>query len=295
MVDRQEVIDGFLWFYQDIYFTDPDGDAAAMTYDMTSSSLTYPLNLTDDPIEASAEQQKGEALFTVSGRCWQKVELAFESRIRDGAGNLSEPVLFSMSCTIPPAVDTRSLLVSGLSTALPIALLLLLGFWLLFRRRPAERLPALRSMMLIFFLFMLLRFLQLVAHEGGHSLYLLVGGVPATLYIHPFTFAGYSRPIINSSIWKDILGSATALPIGLLIFILFWKRRSLTLLPLVMLFPYIALNDGFNVMGIAGDFQNLVRSTGLPAAPFIILGGLIAGIGIISLLSLFPSPAWTRR
>jgi hypothetical protein len=38
--------------------------------------------------------------------------------------------------------------ISGLSMALPIALVLLLGFVLLFRKRPAERLLALRSMVL---------------------------------------------------------------------------------------------------------------------------------------------------
>ena len=144
-------------------------------------------------------------------------------------------------------------------------------------------------MVLIFFLFMALRFLHLVAHEGGHSLTYLLRGVPVTVYTHPFFFRGFSRPIItDSSIWKDVLGSATALPVGLLISILFWRRRSLALLPWVMLFPYIALNDGFNVMGITDDFRNLVLSTGLPAAPFLILGALIFGIGIISLLSLFP-------
>src|SRR5512136_1857371 len=46
--ERQEIKDGFLWIYQDIYFSDPDGDAAAMTYQQVSSSLTYPLNFTDD-------------------------------------------------------------------------------------------------------------------------------------------------------------------------------------------------------------------------------------------------------
>jgi hypothetical protein len=144
-------------------------------------------------------------------------------------------------------------------------------------------------MILIFFLFMVLHFLYLILHEGGHSLYLLVRGVPITLYVHPFMFSGFSRPIIDSSIWKDILGSATAFPLGLLISLPFWKRRSLALLPLVMLFPYVALMDGINVMGImGGDFVNMVQSTGLPAAPFIILGALIVCIGLISLLSLFP-------
>jgi hypothetical protein len=289
VVEREQVVDGFLWIYQDIYFMDPDGDASTMTYVITSSSLTYLLNRPDKPIEASAGEQKIEALFTVSEGCGQKEELAFESRIRDQAGNLSEPVLFSMSCTAPQPLDTKPFLISGLSTALPIGLVLLLGFWLLFRKHPAERLPALRSIILIFFLFMLLRFLYIVLHEGGHSLYLLVNGVPIMLYVHPFFLSGFSRPLIDSSIWKDILGSATAFPVGLLISLLFWKRRSLALLPWVMLFPYIALNDGINVMGImGGDFRNLVQSTGLPAALFLILGALIVCIGLISLFSLFP-------
>jgi len=190
MVKREQVSDGYLWFNHDVYFLDPDGDAAAMTYVITSSSLTYTPDFKDTPIEASAEQQRVEVLFTETIACWQKMELAYEGRIRDRAGNLSEPVLFTISCTAPQPLDTRPLLISGLSTALPIGLVLLLGFWLLFRKRLAERLPALRSMILIFFLFMLLRLLQLVIHEGGHSLYPLVRGVPITLYVHPFFLGG---------------------------------------------------------------------------------------------------------
>lgn len=70
-----------------------------------------------------------------------------------------------MICTTPPAVDTQPVLVSGLLTALPIALLLGLGFWLLFRKRPEERLPALRATLLLFCLFLLLRLVQLVLHN----------------------------------------------------------------------------------------------------------------------------------
>lgn len=287
--DRKQVIDGSLWFFQDIYFMDADGDAEAITYRLTSTSLTYPPEFTDDPIEAPAEEQKVEALFTMPAKCWQKLELSFESRIRDRAGNLSEPVLFNMSCDTAPAIDTRSLLLAGLSTALPIALVLLLGFWLLFRKSPEERLPALRSMTLIFFLFMQLRFFHLVIHEGGHAIYPILNGAPTTLYVHPFFFRGFSRPLIfGSGIWKDILGSAAAIPVGLLIFALFWRRRSVALLPLVMLFPFIAMTDGINVMGIQDDFRNLIQSTGLPAAPFFIAGGLIFCTGLLSMLSLFP-------
>jgi hypothetical protein len=73
VVEREEVIDGYLWHFQDMYFTDPDGDAAAMTYVVTSSSLVYPLDLKDEPIEASAAEQKVEALFTQPAECWQKI------------------------------------------------------------------------------------------------------------------------------------------------------------------------------------------------------------------------------
>jgi hypothetical protein len=288
VVEREEVIDGFLYVYDDIYFTDPDGDAVAMTYTPVSSTLPYRLNLTDDPIVAAAEEQKGEALFTVAGRCWQKLELTFESRIVDQAGNRSEPVLFTLSCTAPQPLDTTPYLVAGLRMALPIALILLLGFWLLFRKRPSERLPALRSMLLMLCLLLLVKFVQLILHEGGHALYLLVRGIPITLYVHPFDFAGYSRPMIDASVWSHLLGSATAIPAAMLISLPFWKRRSLALLPPVMLFPYVALNDGMNVMGFGGDFWNLVQVTGMSAIPFLILGGLLVLVGIISWLAILP-------
>jgi hypothetical protein len=289
VAQREAVIDGFEWIYQDLYYTDADGDATAMTYALTASSLTYPLNFTDDPLEASADEQKSEALFTVTGRCWQKVALVFESRIRDAAGNLSEPVSFQMLCTTPPAVDTRPLLINGLLTALPLALLLGLGFWLLFRKQPGERLPVLRATLLLFCLLLLVKLVQLVLHEGGHSLYLVFRGIPFTLYVHPFLLSGYSRPIIDNSIWKDILGSLTALPLSLLISLPFWKRRSTALLPLVMLFPYVAaLNDGFNVAGIMGDFRNLVQTNGLSPIPFLILGTLIILVGLATLFAVFP-------
>ena len=289
VVEREQVIDGFQYVYDDIYFTDPDGDAIAMTYNLVSSTLPYRLNLTDDPIEASREEQKGEALFAVAGRCWQKLELAFESRIVDQAGNRSEPVLFTLSCSAPEPLDITPYLSTGLRTALPTALFLLLGFWLLFRKRPSERPPALRSMLLMLCLILLVKFLQLILHEGGHSLYLLVRGVPITLYVHPFAFSGFYRPMLDySAIWTHVLGSAIAIPAALLISLPFWRRRSLALLPLVMLFPFVALNDGMNVMGFGGDFRNLVQVTGMSAIPFLILGGLIVVVGIISWLAVLP-------
>jgi len=91
-----------------------------------------------------------------------------------------------------------------------------------------------------------------------------------------------------SAIWTHILGSAIAIPAAMLISLPFWKRRSLALLPLVMLFPFVALNDGMNVMGFGGDFRNLVQVTGMSAIPFQVLGALLIGVGMISFLSLLP-------
>ena len=71
---------------------------------------------------------------------------------------------FHLPCPAPIALDATPFLVAGLVTAAGIGLLLLLGFWLLFRQRPAERLPALRSTLL----FMFVRFVQLIAHWRKH-------------------------------------------------------------------------------------------------------------------------------
>lgn len=289
VVEREDVVDGFLFHYEDIYFSDPDGDAAAVTYQLISSTQATPPHFSDDPIESTPAEQKAEALFTVGGMCWMKMELVFESRIRDLAGNLSEPVPFHLSCQAPQPVDTRQFLRSGFTIAIPIALILGFGFWLMFRKNPAGRIPALRSTLLMACLFMLLRFMQLILHEGGHSLYLLVNGIPAMVYAHPFTFSGYSRPILDNSIWTNVLGSLTAIPISLLISLLFWKQRSLALLPLVMLFPYAAtMHEGINLMGITGDFLNLTLSTGMPRLLFFIPGVVIVLAGMISLFALLP-------
>jgi len=90
----------------------------------------------------------------------------------------------------------------------------------------------------------------------------------------------------HSSPWP--LADALAIPAAVLISQPFWRRRSLALLPVVMLFPYVALNDGMNVMGFDGDFWNLVQVTGMSAIPFLVLGGLIAIVGIVSWLAILP-------
>jgi hypothetical protein len=285
--ERQETRNGFLVYYRDLYFNDPDGDADYISLEETSSSLPYPSEISGGELDVPAQEQKTGAMIPIHWICDQKMNIVLEIRISDRLGNASEPVNLTFSCTTPPVVDTQSFLVKGLSAAIPVALILLLGFWLLFRKHPSERLPALRSMLLLFCLLLLFRFVHLALHEGGHCLYPVSSGIPFTLYVHPFLILGYCRPAINN-IWKDILGSMTALPLAALISLPFWKRRSLALLPLVMLFPYVASLDGANVLGLEGDFRNLVQTNGLSPVPFYVLGGLIIAVGLVFLFALFP-------
>jgi hypothetical protein len=286
---RQEIINGSAVLFEDIHFLDPEGDVVAATYQVTSFSPGFSLVFADALVDVPVEQQKAGAIFTEVTGCWQRLELVYQVRLQDQAGNLSEPVQVSLSCTTPPQVDSAALLSSGLIVLLPAGVVLLLVFLFLFRRLPGERLPALRSTLMFVLIFMTVYFFQGVLHEGGHSLFLLGGGIPVTLYVHPFFFSGFSRPIIPASgALYDILGSVTSLLLSLAVSFSVWKRRSPALLPFVFLFPYSALGDGFNVMGFMGDFQNVVQKTGLPAILFLLPGALIFCIGILSFLSLLP-------
>jgi hypothetical protein len=187
-----------------------------------------------------------------------------------------------------PRAYTIPIPTKGLGIGLGLGLVFLVGFWLFFRHRPIERLSALQSMLLLACLFFPLRFMGLILHEGGHALYQLVRGFSVTLYVHPFAFAGYSRPMADFSVWTHISGSAVAIPAALLISLPFWKRRSRSNLPFLMLFPWVAINDGMYMLQRQGDFHNLMQVTGLPGIVLIGVGALIAGIGLILFHSLLP-------
>jgi hypothetical protein len=72
-------------------------------------------------------------------------------------------------------------------------------------------------------------------------------------YVHPFDFTGYVRPI---QFWNNTLGHAAghffALVASFTLFILLWRRRSASNLPLVMLFPLAAIFAGI------GGFEDML-------------------------------------
>lgn len=136
VAQRTETENGNVTVYEDFTFTDAAGDAAIGAIKLISS--TVPMNVMDDVITASADEQKGEALVTSvwgCGKTSSQSRFAIEYRILDQAGNLSEPVTRSLVCP-GGASSISSLLIIGIVAGLG---LLLAAAWLLVGRRRASR------------------------------------------------------------------------------------------------------------------------------------------------------------
>ena len=285
--ERQATKEGKLIYYRDVYYSDAAGDAVFVKAELISGKLKGDQKVNGGSIETPADEQKHEAMVPATWVCHQQETFVLKVRIVDRAGNTSEPSLLTFPCPAPQ-LNTKPFLNTGLLMGFGLVLVLLVGFWLLFRQHPGERLPALRSTLLLFCLLFPLKFMLLILHEGGHALYNLVRGALIILYVHPFAFDGFSRPTIDNSIWTHVLGLAVATPAALLISLPFWKRRSLANLPLAMLFPWVVAADGLYCMLLQGDSRNLVQVTGLPGSIFIALGVLAVVSGYFLLFSLFP-------
>jgi uncharacterized membrane protein YozB (DUF420 family) len=171
---------------------------------------------------------------------------------------------------------------------LVIGAVLLAGLWLYIRKHPAERTPTILSSLLLLCTLFPMYFIGSILHEGGHALTgLIVAGTFKTLYIHPFSFSGFSRPFIDNA-WFHAGGYSMALLVSFVISTLFWKQRSIPNLPFVMLFPCLAFSYGIYMPLLNGDIANILGLTGLPANLFIVLGLGLFCVGLLSLLSLFP-------
>jgi hypothetical protein len=136
-----------------------------------------------------------------------------------------------------------------------------------------------------------LRFLILLFHEGGHVLPDLIdGNVTNILYVHPFTFSGFAGLGFQYRVITYAAGPVMAVLVPLLIFILLWKHRSAALLPLIMVFPWSAMEVGINLVQIAqtGDYHNIIHLTGLSEAVLVIPCLVVFVIGCFYFLSLMP-------
>jgi hypothetical protein len=155
---------------------------------------------------------------------------------------------------------------------------------------PPARASILRSTLLLFLLAFPVYFMFLVFHEGGHALHTLALGGPVSIfYVHPFPMAGYALPPVDwHNVWFHAAGPALVLLVSLFIFILCWKRRSVSLLPLVMFFPWTAIGQGLVILMVMDDFNNIVQLTGLSPIIFQVTGLILVVAGIFLFISLFP-------
>ncbi len=292
-VERESVEDGVRYFYKDVYFRDAQGDATRLVNKLvgTDPEGGIFLHLDDDVITAPASQQAQEALVSTRYGCpgssVDPFDFTVEDRVLDAAGSFSEPVIFTIACPAASVPDLLPFTTGGLIVGL--GLVLAVGLYL--RARPSQGQPLLLSAVLLLSTLMTVGFAQMVLHEGGHALMDLpsLAGRDMRLYVHPFMFSGYSRPMYE---WNNTLAHAAGAIVGmlgaLLISIPFWKRRSVPLLAVVMLLPWAVIGNGGYIASLEGDFHNILQLTGLPPALFISVGVALAALGVLMLFTLLP-------
>jgi hypothetical protein len=131
-------------------------------------------------------------------------------------------------------------------------------------------------------------------HEAGHALFNLSQGVPVYfLYVHPFSFSGYVRPMADYyQIWQHASGPVFELLVSVVIFALLWKHRSFYTLPFLMVFPWVALHEGigclFDILVHSGDEYNIILITGWSATGFYMISVILIMVGIFSFITLLP-------
>ncbi len=160
-------------------------------------------------------------------------------------------------------------------------------------RTHGRSMSAIRSALRVFLLFFPMTLLFLLLHEGGHAIVDLIYRAPHTdIFIHPFAFAGFSRPIFDfDNILFHAGGTILSILVSLSLFLILWKRRSsASLLPLI-LFPWAALAEGLALLLVltkTGDYYNVSQVVGLPAGMFALIGVLFFLTGLFLFISLFP-------
>lgn len=130
-------------------------------------------------------------------------------------------------------------------------------------------------------------------HELGHLIVNLTKGLTITDFVvHPFLLSYVSALPLTESIEVNIAGTLFALVVCSLIGSIFWKKRSISNLPLVFFVPMTFLVESMNILtgpiSPGSDFYKIMEFTGLPAYFFIIIGIVFLCIGIFFCMTLFP-------
>lgn len=152
---------------------------------------------------------------------------------------------------------------------------------------------AVRSAVLVFLLMFPLTFIHLLVHEGGHALVNLFYRVPNTsIFIHPFSFSGFSRPMLDyHNVWMHLGGPTISILVALILYLIFWKRRNYSTLFILVYIAWTAFWEGLgflDILGGGGDFYNVTRVTDLPVGLFFAIDLILFIIGIILFVTLIP-------
>jgi len=98
VIHRETNQQGNLIIHKDIHFIDPDGDAKIVTYTVLHSDIEN-YYVEDDPITATAEQQKQGTFVTATWKCGsQSYQITLNARIIDEAGHQSPPFKLVFDC-----------------------------------------------------------------------------------------------------------------------------------------------------------------------------------------------------
>ena len=152
---------------------------------------------------------------------------------------------------------------------------------------------AFQSILLLLFSYATAFIMESALHELGHAIVGLIKGYTIESFVvHPFLMSHVILDPPTASIEGGIAGVALSLSVSSLIGILFWKRRSISNLPLQMLFPTALIMSGIeftiNMIEPSSDINGVMQFTGLPAILFYVIGIVLLSLGIFFYNSLFP-------
>lgn len=150
-----------------------------------------------------------------------------------------------------------------------------------------------RAAVLLALTFFPLSFLHVILHEGGHALVAWIYGIAnVQIFVHPFAFSGYSRPIFDcSNILFHLAGFISAVIIPLIIFLFRKRFHTPATFFLVMLLPWSIFWEGLNMASAllgTGDFYNVSQLIGVSVLPFALIGFIMIMVGIVLIDSYLP-------
>ena len=90
---------GYKIYYQDLTFTDPDGDTYHIDWEVVSTNATFQLDPRDGPVSNTIEEQKQGAIVDAT---WfgeaDGYTVTVRGTLKDKAGNFSEPIEYTLVC-----------------------------------------------------------------------------------------------------------------------------------------------------------------------------------------------------